>query len=54
MISLLDRRAGPAVGDDQREGILMLRNDVHEMNVEASISVMKLGRSSTSPTLRQL
>jgi hypothetical protein len=34
-LQLLDDRAGPAVGDDQREGVLVLRADVDEMDVEA-------------------
>ena len=34
-LQLLDDRAGPAVRDDHRQRILMLRADVDEMNVEA-------------------
>jgi hypothetical protein len=34
-LQLLDDRAGPAVGDDQRERVLMLRADVDEVDVEA-------------------
>jgi len=34
-LQLLDDRAGPAVGDDEREGVGMLGADVEEMDVEA-------------------
>ena len=33
-LDLLEHRAGPAVGDDQRKRILLARPDVDEMNVE--------------------
>ena len=33
-LQLLDDRAGPAVRDDERQGIIMVRADVNEMNVE--------------------
>ena len=33
-LQLLDDRAGPAMRDDHRQRILMLRADVNEMNVE--------------------
>jgi hypothetical protein len=33
-LQLLDDRAGPPVGDDQRQRVLMLGADVDEMNVE--------------------
>ena len=33
-LELLDRRARPAVGDDQRQGIGMFRPDMQEMDVE--------------------
>ena len=33
-LHLLDDRAGPAVRDDHRQRIFMLRADVNEMNVE--------------------
>jgi len=33
-LQLLDDRAGPPVRDDERQGIVMLRANVNEMNVE--------------------
>ena len=33
-LQLLDDRAGPAVGDDHRQGVLMLRADVDEVDVQ--------------------
>ena len=33
-LQLLDDRAGPSVRDDDRQGILMLRANVNEMNVQ--------------------
>src|SRR3546814_7742145 len=33
-LQLLDDRSRPAVGDDDRQGILMLRTSVDEVNVE--------------------
>jgi hypothetical protein len=33
-LQLFDDRAGPAVRDDERQCIVMLRTDVDEMNVE--------------------
>jgi hypothetical protein len=33
-LELLDDRAGPAVADDQRQGVVVFRADVNEMNVE--------------------
>ena len=33
-LELLDDRAGPAVGDDERQGILVFRANVDEVNVE--------------------
>ena len=34
-LELLDRRAGPAVGDDQRQRVLVLRANVDEVDVDA-------------------
>ena len=33
-LQLLDDRAGPAVGDDERQRILIFRTNMDEMNVE--------------------
>ena len=33
-LQLLDDRAGPAVGDDERQRVFMLRADVDEVDVE--------------------
>ena len=54
-LELLDDRAGPAVGDDERQRILMLRANVNEMDVEPIDlgDEMRLGRSVFASTLRQ-
>ena len=54
-LHLLDDRAGPAMRDDDRQGILVLRTDVNEMDVE-SIDLgdeMRQRRSACASILRQ-
>src|SRR5438105_15893353 len=42
-LQLLDDRAGPAVRDDERQRMFMLRTNVNEMNVETSDLGHELG-----------
>ena len=53
-LHLLDDRAGPSVGDDQRQRVVVLRADVNEMNVEPVDLGHEFGRAlSFASTLRQ-
>ena len=53
-LQLLDDRAGPAVRDDERQRILMLRADVDEMDVQPVDLGDELRQAlSRASTLRQ-
>jgi len=53
-LHLLDDRAGPSMGDDERQRLVMARTNVNEVMSSPSISVTNCGSAfSLASTLRQ-